>query len=264
MKRAITHGSLVLCALTFLTTAAFSVADPITADRTAETPPSPATPENPGSVSEGLGNSPFSASWSLMVASRYIFQGFDYSDGKAVLNPELDLAAGPVSVKIWANHNLDSGFSDEFDFSLLHEWSIKKLSMDAGYTYFRYPHREGWDPSQELFFDLSGEGWLNPSLSVHYDFDAGTGTYSTLGLSHSINTSLGTASIGTKLFYQGSYYEMTGIPAFEANVNLSRDFGKFSVTPSVSRFLTWENGDFRASSAVPAHWLFSLQVGRGI
>ncbi len=264
MKRASTHGSLALCSLIFLTTAAFSTADPITSDQQEGTPTTAATPENPVSVPEASAHTPFSASWSLGVASRYIFQGFDYSDGEAVLNPELDLAAGPLSAKIWANHNLDSGFSDEFDFSLLHEWSIKKFSLDAGYTYFRYPHREGWDPSQELFFDLSHEGWLSSSLSIHYDFDAGTGTYSTLGLSHSTNTHLGTASIGTNLFYQGSYYGMTGIPALEAKVDLSRNFGKFSVTPSVSRFLTWENGDFRSTSAVPAQWLFSLQVGRGI
>jgi len=264
MKPSSTHRSLALCALIFIMATGLSTADPIPADQTAGTPPTTTTPESPGSVPEGLAHTPFSASWSLGVASRYIFQGFDYSDGKAVLNPELDLAAGPVSAKIWANHNLDSGLSDEFDFSLLHEWSIKQFSLDAGYTYFRYPHREGWDPSQELFFDLSREGWLSPSLSVHYDFDAGKGTYSALGLSHSMKTSLGTASIGTNLFYQGTYYGMTGIPAFETNVNLARDFGKFSVTPSISRFLTWENGDFRAANAVPAQWLFSLQVGRGI
>src|SRR6266850_222003 len=235
MKRASTHRSLALCALIFLTTATFSTADPIPADQTVGIPPTTTTPENPGSVPEGGAHSPLSASWSLGLASRYIFQGFDYSDGKAVLNPELDLTAGPISAKVWANHNLESGFSDEFDFSVLHEWSIKKFSMDAGYTYFRYPHREGWDPSQELFLDLSQEGWLNKSLSVHYDFDAGMGTYSTLGLNHSVNTSLGTATLGATLFYQGSYYEMTGIPALEANVNFSRDFGKFSVKPSISR-----------------------------
>lgn len=263
MKPACVYCGLALCTLVLFSWTEFSTADPISADQPLESK-LPAPPENPGAVPGESALPPFSASWSITMASRYIFQGFDYSDGKAVMNPALDLVTGPVTAKVWANHNLDSGLFDEFDFSLVHERSAKHLSFAAGYTYLSYPNREGWDPSQEFFIDLSHDGMLNPSLSVHYDFDAGTGTYSTLRLSHSFETRAGTASLGTNLFYQGSYYGMSGIPSLEGNVNFSHSFGRFSVTPSISRFLTWENGDFRAANALPAEWLFSLQVGHGI
>lgn len=262
MKSARVLCGLALCTLALFSWTEVSAADPISAAQSGESPVPAAPPENQGVVP---GESALvSASWSVTMASHYIFQGFDYSDGKAVMNPELSLAAGPVIAKVWANHNLDSGLFDEFDFSLLHEWSAKHLSFGAGYTYLNYPNREGWAPSHEFFVDLSREGTLNPSLSVHYDFDAGTGIYSTLGLSHSFESSAGTASLGTNLFYQGSYYGLTGFPSLEGNVNFSHSFGRFSVTPSISRFVTWENGDFRAASTLPSEWLFSVQVAHGI
>jgi len=260
MRPASVMCTLALCAFILLSWTALSTANPGTPDQTQGIPGTP-TPD-PGPESNEP--SPLSASWSLTLASRYLFQGIDYSDGNPVLNPELDIAAGPISAKIWANHNLDRGVSDEFDFSLVHEWSAKKFSVATGYTYLRYPHRDGWDPSQEFFVDLSREGVLNPSLSIHYDFDAGTGTYSTLGLSHTISVPLGDVSFGTNLFYQANYYDISGFPSFEGNVNFTRSFGKFQVTPSMSRFVTWENGDFRSLNALPAQWLFSLQVGRGL
>ena len=65
----------------------------------------------------------------MSFASRYLFQGIDYSAGKPVLNPEADLSAGPLGAKLWVNHDLDQRVSNEFDFSLLHEWKAKKFSF---------------------------------------------------------------------------------------------------------------------------------------
>ena len=79
-----------------------------------------------------------------------------------MLQPEVDLGAGPLGVKLWVNHDLDLNVSNEFDFSILHEWKAKKFSFATGYTYLWYPHREGWDPSQELYLEASRNGVLNP------------------------------------------------------------------------------------------------------
>jgi hypothetical protein len=35
----------------------------------------------------------------------------------------------------------------------------------------------------------------------------------------------------------------------------------YLVTPSVSYFATWNNGDFQGPSAVPSRWFVSLTVG---
>jgi hypothetical protein len=198
----------------------------------------------------------------MTFASRYLFQGIDYSNSKPVLNPQADLTSGPLQVRLWWNHDLDQNVSNEFDLSLYHEWSAKKFSFTTGYTYLWYPHREGWTPSQEFYVEASREAPLNPTLSVHYDFDAGMGSYSAFGLSHPIVRFTGTLSLGANLFYQDHYYGITGFPASEWNIHFEKAFKKTTVTPSVSRFLAWPNGDFRDENAVKSAWLFSFQVAR--
>ena len=221
------------------------------------TVPGPGVPEATEEPS-----SPLSASGSMSFASPYLFQGNDYSNGKPVLNPEVDLSAGPIGAKLWVNHDLDLRVSNEFDFSLLHEWKTKKFSFTTGYTYLWYPHRDGWDPSQEFYLEASRDGALNPSLSIHYDFDAGMGTYTTFGLSHGFERPIGTFTFGANLFYQGHYYGLSGFPSTEWNVHYEKSFHHNTLTPSVSRFVTWTNGDFRDGNAVKSAWLFAFQVGR--
>ena len=248
-----------LCLAAAVFDAAASSATPSTAPDAGQAPgsapaPGAAAPEHP--------SSPFAASGSMSFATRYLFQGIDYSNGKPVMNPEMDLSAGPISAKLWVNHDLDLGVSNEFDFSLLHEWKAKKFSFTTGYTYLWYPHRDGWNPSQELYLETSHDGALNPSLSVHYDFDAGRGTYSTFGLSHGFERRMGTFSLGANFFYQDHYYGLSGFPASEWNAHFEKSVHHTTVTPSVSRFVTWSNGDFRDENAVKSAWLFSLQGSR--
>jgi hypothetical protein len=198
----------------------------------------------------------------MSFASRYLFQGIDYSAGNPVLNPEADLSAGPLGAKLWVNHDLDLRVSNEFDFSLLHEWKAKKFSFATGYTYLWYPHREGWLSSQELYLEASRDGVLSPSVSIHYDFDAGTGSYSTLGLSHDFERKMGTVTLGANLFYQDGYYGLSGFPSSEWNVHFEKTLRGATITPSISRFLTWKNGDFRDENAVRSAWVFSFAVAR--
>lgn len=252
---------LALCLTAFTFHAGRSSATPSTPPDPASSPGSVPVPGTVSGTTEQP-SSPFSASGSMSFATRYLFQGIDYSNGKPVLNPEADLSAGPISAKLWVNHDLDLGVSNEFDFSVLHEWKARKFSFTTGYTYLWYPHRDGWDPSQEFYLEASRDGVLNPSLSVHYDFDAGMGTYSTFGLSHGFERHFGTISLGANLFYQDHYYELSGFPASEWNAHLEKTFHHTTVTPSLSRFVTWRNGDFRDANAVKSAWLFSFSVAR--
>ena len=250
---------MVLATIPFLIWVPRAVADPPPSPDSDQTSPVPgSTAEQPESRPE----SPFAASGSFTFASRYLFQGNDYSEGKPVFNPQADVSAGPLSARLWVNHDLNQGVSNEFDLSLLHEWAIGKSSLTTGYTYLWYPHREGWAPSQELYLEFSREGVLNPALSVHYDFDAGEGTYSTFGLSHSVESRAGTVSLGANLFYQGHYYGASGFPSTEWNLHFEKSFSRMKVTPSVSRFVTWPNGDFRDENSVKSAWVFSFQVAR--
>jgi len=195
----------------------------------------------------------------VTAASRYIFQGFDYSEGRAVLQPNASLVFRSVTANVWGNYHVDHGEFDEFDLSLKMGRSFGSMSVAAGYMNLQYPNRVGWDPSQELFVELGMNAPLSPKLSIHYDFDAGTGTYSTLGLSKDVGHSF---SLATNLFYQGGYYDMTGVPAAELKASWAHTTGAYTFAPAISYFATWSNGDFRDAGAVPSNWLFALDVAR--
>lgn len=220
------------------------------------------SPENrPTAEATSESSSKIAASWSLTYATRYLFQGFDYSYGKPVLEPELGIAAGSIGAKLWFNHDLDQSVSNEYDLSVYKDWTAGSTSLTTGYTYLTYPHRD-WDPTQELYLDISRTGFLNPSLSVHYDFDAGQGTYWTLGASHAFERSAATFTFGTSLFYVNRYYDLTGIPAIQWSAAAERSFHRLTVSSSLSRYVAWENGDLRGPDANRSAWVFTIGVGQ--
>jgi hypothetical protein len=218
-----------------------------------------ATTDGTVGTGETVSRLEISGSWGGTLASQYLFQGVDLSDGNPVVQPELLVSVNNLSAGLWFNHDLSAERSDEFDFYLQHDWQIRNVSLGTGYAYFRYPHR-GWDPSQEFYFDVGVDAPLSPSLSVHYDFDAGNGSYSTLSIGRGIENPVVPLSVGANLFYQRNYYEATGFPALELTTGTEHSFGAVTVSPAVSYIATWENGDFTEDAAVPSKWLFALNV----
>jgi hypothetical protein len=241
--------------------AAPSAAAPPAASSPATAVPAQDAATTPEMQEPGAAESPesrgLSASFDATIASKYLFQGLDYSSGRGVLQPNLGVAFGDFSVVGWGNYQPDLGQVNEIDLSLKYSRSIRHLSLTPGYTYLHYPNREGWDPSQELFLDAALETHLNPSLSMHYDFDSGDGLYATLGVSQEVRAPV---SVAANLFYQKGYYDMTGFPAMELKASAARSLGNVTVSPAVSRFVTWNNRDFRDAAAVPSTWLFALNI----
>jgi len=186
-----------------------------------------------------------------------MFQGIDYSDGRSVLQPNFIATLGAVSFVGWANYQVDIGDVNEVDLSLKATRTYGLVTVSPGYTMLRYPNREGWDNSQELFADVSVEAPLSPTLSIHGDFDAGKGVYATLGLTQPI---VGSLSAATNVFYQNDYYGMTGVPSVELKVSGSFNYGEWALTPSMSRFATTDNGDFAGEAGIQSGWLFSINV----
>jgi len=178
-----------------------------------------------------------------------------------VAQPELSLEYRGFSLTSWFNVDLDERHVNEIDLVFAYERELGRLSATPGYARYRYPDK-GWEPSQEVYLDLSYATLLDLSLSSHYDFDAGKGAYFTLGLQREVETSVGTFGMGSHLFYQRNYYEMSGIPSPEFTANYSRSIRSVSITPSVSYFVTWDNSDFIGESAVPKQWVVSLTIGQ--
>jgi hypothetical protein len=226
---------------------------------------SPLVPGDSGGT-EGLtdpsdGERAVAVDFDASVASKYLFQGADLSQGNPVFQPALAFTANDVSVGAWLNFDLDTGVVDEVDLTLQYAWSVDRVTVAPGYAYLSYPHR-GWDPSQELLVDVSYASILSPTLSVHYDFDAGQGTYTTLGVSHELPTGVLPVGLGLNLYYQQDYYDATGVPALEVSTSTAYAVGASTIGASLSYVPTWENGDFRDDAAVPSGWLFSLNVAQ--
>jgi hypothetical protein len=220
-----------------------------------ETTPTRLEPVSPPTESV---SSKVALSADMTAASRYLFQGFDYSEGRPVIQPNVALQIGSVTANVWGNYHVDRRELDEIDLSIRADHSLGKLSIATGYVSLQYPNRMDWEPSQEIFLDLGLEAALSPTLSVHHDFDAGNGTYSVLGLTHSIGSSL---SLATNAFYLARYYGQTGFSALEVKSSWERSVGAYTFTPSISHFVTWTNGDFKDDEAVPSNWVFALSVG---
>ncbi|MCA9755303.1 MAG: hypothetical protein KDA27_05830 [Candidatus Eisenbacteria bacterium] len=210
-------------------------------------------------ISETPG-SPVAVDWGLTFASRYLFQGQDLSNGKPVAQPELALSYGAISGSLWMNRDFAESHFNEIDGFVSVGRDFSKLWASIGYGYYEYPNRDDWDPSQEIIFDFALAAPVSPTLTVNYDFDAGDGYYATLGGSQALPGQLSTLSAYSNLFYQGSYYDVSGIPAWELGLATERELGGFLFAGAVSRFTTWDNGDFANEGAVPANWYFSLSI----
>ena len=205
-------------------------------------------------------NRKVSVSYDVLFASKYLFQGFDYSDSRGVAQPSVSVGFSDFTFNAWGNFQPDLNVMNEIDLTVKYTRELKGFSVSPGYMALRYPNRD-WDPSQELFVDLGVTAPLNPTLSVHYDFDAGKGSYSTLGVSHEVKAPI---TLGANLFYQNQYYEMTGFPSAEIKASASMSIGVLGFTPSLSRFFSWENGDFSGDAKVPESWLFGVSFSHQV
>ena len=206
--------------------------------------------------SDSLAETPIT--WSATLASRYSFQGLDYSEGRPVLQPQVSGSLRGLTLTAWGNLDQTRRELNEIDLSLQRDWSLKQLSVTLGYAHFRYPRHRDWDPTHEVLAELTVEAPLEPSLSVHWDVAAGLGRYWALGVNHVIPWQHGSMALATRLYIHDHYYELTGIPALETSLSANATWAGISVQPTLSRLWTWPNGDFRGDQAVRGGWVVSL------
>jgi len=206
--------------------------------------------------SDSASNGP-SISWSVTYASRYSFQGLDYSEGRPVLQPEISAGIHGLSLALWGNLDQTRRHLDELDVTLQHEYALGSASGAIGYAYLEYPNRD-WDPTHELVADLTLGGPLEPSISVHWDVDAGRGRYLTFGLDREIPWGAVALGLGSKLYVQDHYYGLSGIPAVETSVSATVPWRGLSLQSTLSRLSAWPNGDFRDDEALKGSWVLSL------
>lgn len=70
--------------------------------------------------------------WQTTFASKYLFQGIDYSDGNRVAQPALDLEYHRFSFTSWFNVDLDEQHVNEIDLLFAYGWELDHLSVTPG------------------------------------------------------------------------------------------------------------------------------------
>ena len=223
----------------------------------------PAGPGSPFVTSVAAGDAPRDSvaeaplAWSAIYASRYSFQGLDYSEGRPVLQPQVSGSRQGITLTAWGNVDQTRHQLNEIDLGLQGEWSLKRLSAGLGYARLWYPHRD-WEATHEVFSELTLKAPLEPSLSVHWDVAAGLGRYWALGVNRTIPWRGGSVGLASRLYIHYHYYGLTGIPALETGLSATTSWGSISFQPTLSRLWTWGNGDFRGDQAVRGGWVAGL------
>lgn len=203
-----------------------------------------------------------SFSWDVTLASRYLFQGIDFSNNNPVIQPEVGVTVRGVTFTAWLNGDLDEGHFNEIDLLASYDLEVGGTTITPGYAYYLYPNRDpDIDPSQEVYVDFAHSMGVDLSLSVHYDFDKGDGAYGSFGVSREWETGPGAFGAGVTLFYQREYYATSGIPSVELATSYTIGVGSYSVTPALSYFATWDNADFQGEQAIPSRWWVAVSVG---
>ncbi|HVN97128.1 MAG TPA: hypothetical protein VMT62_11915 [Syntrophorhabdaceae bacterium] len=142
----------------------------------------PETPKVTGSGSIGFYN-------------QYIFRGYEIGKSGLVIEPSLTESYKGFTATFWGNvdsneRNTTSAVFgnegrkgwDETDFSLSYTYTISKLSLTGGYTYYALKYAE---ETEELWLTLALDVLTKPTLSVYQDIQSYKGTYFNLAFAHS-------------------------------------------------------------------------------
>ena len=199
-------------------------------------------------------------SWSTTYASRYSFQGFDYSNGHPVLQPEVTGTMGAVSLNLWGNLDQIQGEITEVDATVQADWAVEALTVGVGYANLQYPNRVDRSPSQELFSEFVADLPLNPNAELHWDVDAAHGIYGSVGLGAERSFGGVTCGLGSHLYAQNKYYGLTGVSGLETSIGAGLSWHGIAWQGELARLWTWENGDFRNLQSVAGGWLFRFTL----
>ncbi|NOX20673.1 MAG: hypothetical protein GXO99_05350 [Nitrospirae bacterium] len=126
-----------------------------------------------------------SGSASVSVMSNYVWRGQKLSNSY-VIQPSVGITYNNLGFNMWSN--LDSDFNDdaeitETDLTVDYSFNIDNFGFDLGYIYYGL---EGVNDTQEIFLSIAYDMFLNPTLTIYYDFDEGDGAFIVAAISESL------------------------------------------------------------------------------
>ena len=152
-------------------------------------------------LATGAAQAQYSLSTDMTFATDYVFRGIKLADN--TFHPSIELSQDNFYGGIWGALPLENrgsnGYSDEWDIYAGYTPQLSDtLSMDIGFTHYRYPALDGADTTEAFVgvnSDLSG---FTPGIYGYYDFDL-----KTLTIQGNVGTSLPLDAIGTSLDLSG-------------------------------------------------------------
>jgi uncharacterized protein (TIGR02001 family) len=142
------------------------------------------------------------------VFDKYLWRGFDLSDGRPVIQGGADLSSGGFTLSYWTNWQLkssdgiDSGEANETDIILDYSTDIgEMLSVSVGNIWYAL---DGAEDTNELYVSATVNTMLSPTLAMYWDWDAAEeeGLYFTLDVSHTLELTEGLAlNLGALVSY---------------------------------------------------------------
>ncbi len=203
------------------------------------------------------------------VFDKYLWRGFDLSDGRPVIQGGADLSSGGFTLSYWSNwqlkssDNISSGEATETDIILDYSRDFGELlSVSVGDIWYQL---DGIEDTNELYVSATVNTLLSPTLSMYWDWDAceEDGLYFTLGVSHSLDLMEGLAlNLGALVSYnQHSDYAVGDYSGFH-NYELSAGLD-YALTDAltVSPSFTFSSGiDDDAKEAIDTEILAGVNL----
>lgn len=199
---------------------------------------------------------------------KYIWRGQNLNDDP-VFQPGVTAAYGNLTGGIWGSLELTNINGNSGDFSELEYWldysgaipGIEGVGYSFGVIYYDFPGTATPDTT-ELYWALSFDLPLNPSITVYHDADEAEGSYVSLAVGHSIenivklgpdvpvgaeiSASLGWASGSYNEYYWGT--DQSKLNDLVLSVSFPVASGDWTLTPSLN-YVTLLSDDMRDTDA---------------
>ncbi|MEZ4598211.1 MAG: TorF family putative porin [Syntrophotaleaceae bacterium] len=129
---------------------------------------------------------------------KYLWRGFDLSDGRPTIQGGIDLSMGNWTLSTWHNWQLSSGPTkssgelNETDIILTYGFDVGEMvSMSIGNIWYSLDNEEFGvsEDTNELFVTATLNTMLSPNLKISWDWDAAEedGLFYSLDISHSFD-----------------------------------------------------------------------------
>ncbi len=196
--------------------------------------------------------------------SKYVWRGQNLNNN-FVFQPGVEITFGNFTAGIWgsqelSNYNGEAGNFTEFNYSLDYTNifpGFEKLSYSVGIIYYDFPNTNAKDTT-EVYWGLSYDCFLNPSVMVYHDIDEAKGTYVSFGISHAIDEifSIGSTPVGVELgasvgYGSASYNKyywgpnQAKVNDLTMSVSFPVELGSWTFAPSLN-YVTLLSNDIRS------------------